>query len=97
MADIEVNPAAHTAELEARHAPIVRPEHAEGPITRIIEQQTAKLPSSFFLLAALGAMTASAVLELRGRRRLSAFVGLWPPTLMMAGIYNKLIKTIGSR
>ena len=97
MADIDVNPAAHTATMEARHAPVVRSEHAEGPITRLIEQQTAKLPSSFFLLAAMGAMSASVVFELKGRHRLSAFVGLWPPTLMMAGIYNKLIKTLGSR
>ena len=97
MADVDVNPASDLSARMYERAPVVRSDHAEGAITRMIEQQTAKLPSAFFLLGALSAMTASAVLELRGRHRLSSFVGMWAPTLMIAGIYNKLIKTVGSR
>jgi hypothetical protein len=37
------------------------------------------------------------MLELRGRERLSTIVGMWVPTLMVAGVYNKLIKTVGTR
>lgn len=97
MKEVDVNPASERSTRDYERAPVLRSDHAEGPITRLIEQQTAKLPSAVFLVGALGAMTASAVFELRGRHRLSTFVGMWAPTLMIAGIYNKLIKTVGSR
>ena len=78
-------------------APIVRDEHAEGTLARLIEQQTAKIPSHVFLFAALGSMLASLGLELAGRTRASRFVGMWPETLLIAGIYNKIVKTLGTR
>ena len=78
-------------------APIVRDEHAEGTLARLIEQQTAKIPSHVFLFAALASMCASLGLELAGRSRASKFVGMWPETLLIAGIYNKIVKTLGTR
>lgn len=96
MTDVDVNPAAE-ASMKKASAPVVRPEHAEGEIARLIEQQTAKIPSHWFLLAAFGAMGASLVLELSGRTRASQFVGRWPTPLLIAGTYNKLIKTLGTR
>jgi hypothetical protein len=75
----------------------MRPEHAEGNIARLIEQQTAKVPSHWFLFAALGSMGLSLVLELAGRSRASRFVGQWPTPLLATGIYNKLVKTLGTR
>jgi hypothetical protein len=90
---LETNPA---AEASVR-APVLRPEHAEGVLARIIEQQTAKVPSHWFLLVALGAMGTSLVLELSGRSRASRFIGSWPTPVLVAGIYNKLIKTLGTR
>jgi hypothetical protein len=100
--DVEVNPAAGEAsnvdrsEIH-RSAPVRRNEHEEGWFTRSIEQQTAKIPSSAFLTAALLAMGTSLTLELVGRRRESRFVGMWPPTLLIMGVYNKVVKTLGSR
>ncbi len=78
-------------------APVARPEHAEAQTARLIEQQTAKIPSHWFLIAAFGAMGASLVLELSGRSRASQFVGRWPAPLLIMGMYNKLIKTLGTR
>jgi hypothetical protein len=96
MAELDVNPAAH-ASLRATPAPVWRPEHAEGDVARLIEQQTAKVPSHWFLVGALGAMAVSLGLELGGRRQASRFVGQWPAPLLIMGIYNKLVKTLGSR
>jgi len=93
---LEVNPAAR-ASVEQTPAPVVRPEHAEGALARLLEQQSAKLPSHWFLVAALGAMGLSLALELQGRRRESRFVAHWPAPLMIAGVYNKLVKTLGTR
>lgn len=96
MAELEVNPAAK-ASMSAAPAPLWRPEHAEGDVARLIEQQTAKVPSHWFLMAAFGAMTMSLGLELSGRRRASRFIGQWPAPLLIMGMYNKLVKTLGSR
>ena len=78
-------------------APVLRPEHAEGELARLIEQQTAKIPSHWFLMAAVGAMGLSLALELGGRRRGSRFIGQWPAPLLIMGMYNKLVKTLGTR
>ena len=96
MTKLDVNPAAE-ASLETVPAPVLRPEHVEGEIARLIEQQAARFPSHWFLFSALGAMGLSLALELRGRSRASQFVGMWPTPLLALGIYNKMVKTLGTR
>jgi hypothetical protein len=95
--DDDVNPAAHAAERAYEPAPVFRPEHAESTLTRLVEQQSAKVPSHLFLFAAFGAMGFSAAAELSGHRRLARFVGMWPTPLLVMGVYNKLVKTLGAR
>ena len=70
--------------------------HAEGQVARSIEQQTAKLPSDTFLWAAVGAMVVSAGLQIKGRREVGNFIGQWAPTLLVFGLYNKMVKLHGS-
>ncbi len=70
--------------------------HSEGTVARSIEQQTAKLPSDVFLWMAVGAMTASATLQILGNKHVSLFVGQWAPTFLIFGLYNKLVKQLGS-
>jgi hypothetical protein len=96
MTQLDVNPAAD-ASLAPTPAPVLRPEHAEGEIARLIEQQAAKMPSHWFLFAALGSMALSLALELSGKTRASTFVSRWPTPLLVAGIYNKIVKTLGTR
>jgi hypothetical protein len=71
-------------------------DHAEGVVARSIEQQTAKLPSDTFLWAAIGAITTSLTLQIAGKQHASQFVGQWAPTLLILGLYNKLVKQLGS-
>jgi hypothetical protein len=70
--------------------------HEEGRLAKTIEHQTAKLPSDTFLWVAVGAMSVSAMLQLMGNRHASLFVGQWAPTLLIMGLYNKLVKQLGS-
>ncbi len=72
------------------------PEHREGALARTIEQQTAKLPSDFFLWAALGSIGASLAFALTGEQRKANFVGQWAPTFLILGLYNKMVKLHGS-
>jgi hypothetical protein len=70
--------------------------HSEGTVARSIEQQTAKLPSDVFLWAAVGSMVTSATLQMMGNKHVSLFVGQWAPTFLILGMYNKLVKQLGS-
>ncbi len=97
MSEQDVNPAAGSSEQAYRAAPVIRDEHSEAMLTRLIEQQTARIPSHWFLTAAIAAMCASLGLELAGRTRESRFVGMWAPTLLLAGLYNKLVKVLGTQ
>ncbi len=71
------------------------PERKEGPVARAIESQTAKLPSDLFLWAAFGSIGISLVLKLMKKNDEALFVGQWPPTFLLLGVYNKLVKQLG--
>lgn len=73
-----------------------RVEHREGNLARSIEQQTARIPSDFWLWAAVGSMGLSLALELSGKEKTANFVGHWAPTLLIFGLYNKMVKLQGS-
>ena len=70
--------------------------HTEGRVAKAIEDQTAKMPSDAFLWMAVGAMATSASLQMMGTRHMSLFVGQWAPTFLIFGLYNKLVKQLGS-
>ena len=97
IGDKQVNPAAEESLDVYRAAPVRRDVHQESEITRMIEQQAARISSHWFLVGALGSMAASIAFEVAGNERMSRFVGMWAPTLLIAGVYNKLVKTVGTR
>lgn len=68
----------------------------EGPVAKAIEDKTSQMPSDWFLWAALGAVGTSAALQFANKRERSLFVGQWVPTLLLLGLYNKLVKVAGS-
>jgi hypothetical protein len=71
-------------------------EYSEGYVAKMIEEQTAKLPSDVFLWAACGSMVGSLLFQLVGEDKKATFVGQWAPTLLILGLYNKLVKLHGS-
>jgi hypothetical protein len=85
-------------------------EQREGKVARAIEKQTAKLPSDVFLWAAGAAIVGSAAFQLIGAARgradqgaavpakapMATFIGMWVPSLLLLGVYNKIVKVAGS-
>ena len=71
-------------------------EHSEGRVARMIEHETAKLPSDTFLWLAWGSIAVSLALKLSGRERDALFVGQWAPTFLIHGLYVKMVKQLGS-
>ena len=70
--------------------------HSEGKVAKAIEEQTAKLPSDTFLWMAVGSMAVSATMQMIGNKQGSLFVGQWAPAFLLFGLYNKLVKQLGS-
>ena len=70
--------------------------HSEGPVAKAIEEQTAKLPSDTFLWLAGASIATSLTLKILGAKHEALFVGQWAPTFLLLGIYNKLVKELGS-
>ncbi|MBC7419220.1 MAG: hypothetical protein H7328_00695 [Bdellovibrio sp.] len=59
----------------------------------IIEEQTKKIPNLFFFALAGVSIAASAALTFTTEKKtLGNFVGLWAPTILLLGVYNKLVK-----
>lgn len=71
-------------------------EHKEGKLTKAIENETAKLPSDVYLIAALGAIALSLAFKSMGRKHDALFVGQWVAPFLLFGVYNKLVKQSGN-
>ena len=86
-------------EKEERGARMENKVHSgvlEDRFTGAIESQTSRIPSSGYLVAAFGAITASAILKIDGKDDWSLFVGQWPAAYLLMGVYNKMVKQHGS-
>ena len=71
-------------------------QQTEGTVAKAIEKQTSKLPSDVFLWAAMGSIATSLTLGVMGQKHGALFVGQWAPTFLILGLYNKIVKELGS-
>lgn len=94
-------------EMASQYSP-----NREGPVARRIEKQTARIPSDVWLWAAgasiIGSLVAQGIGMFGGPRSqmrqlmyptkspISQFVGMWAPTFLLLGLYNKIVKVMGS-
>ncbi len=71
-------------------------QHEEGTVTKAIEHYTSQVPSGTYLSLAVGSMGLSLALRLFGQKHAANFVGQWVPTILILGLYNKIVKLEGS-
>jgi len=64
------------------------------PISKkAIKRQPIRIPSSYFLAAAAGAVAVSLGIALMSEKKGWAnFVGNWVPSLLLLGLYDKIVK-----
>jgi len=93
----DINPASERSMRDYRAATVMRAEHMESSLTRLLEQQAAKVPSDVFLFASLCSMAFSLGAELLGHERAARFTGMWVGPLLIMGVYTKMVKTFGAR
>jgi hypothetical protein len=68
----------------------------EDQTTALMESYSAKLPTSFFLGAALTSIVGSLILKTSGKDHHALFIGQWAAPFLLLGIYNKMVKQHGS-
>lgn len=71
-------------------------QHREGEVTKAIEHYTSQVPSGTYLSLAVGSLGLSLALRLLGQKHAANFVGQWVPTILILGLYNKVVKVEGS-
>lgn len=71
-------------------------EAQEGKVTAAIESYTSKVPSGYFLAAAIASIAASVTFKIAKKDNAAVFVGQWVAPFLILGIYNKQVKLHGS-
>jgi len=71
-------------------------EHEEGTLTKSIEYYTSQIPSGVYLTLGVACIPVAMALHFSGRKEDAQFVGHWVPTILLLGLYNKLVKVAGS-
>jgi hypothetical protein len=51
---------------------------------------TGRIPEEAWYWAAVGSIGASALLKLAGKDHWALFVGQWPPTFLLFGLYHRI-------
>ena len=77
-------------------AQALRQKGTEGSIAKQIEQRTKQIPSDWWLWAAAGSIVIALALRAAGKNTDATFVGEWAPTFLLLGVYNKIVKLLGS-
>ncbi len=75
---------------------VAKGEATEDQFTAAIEKFTAQIPSSVYLAAALASIALSLGLKVARKDHGALFVGQWAAPFLILGIYNKLVKQLGS-
>lgn len=53
---------------------------------------TARVPEAAWYWAAVGSIGVSALLKVAGKDHWALFVGQWPPTFLLFGLYHRLAR-----
>jgi hypothetical protein len=80
---------ARLGEEDDLDSPLAQPtDDAQRQYFRI----TDRVPEQAWYWAALGSILVAAGLKLAGRDNWATFVGQWPPTFLLFGLYHKLLQ-----
>lgn len=61
-------------------------------IDRPVDEVASRIPAAPYIAGVAASIVASAALFASGKRSAALFVGLWAPTVLNMGIYNKLLQ-----
>jgi hypothetical protein len=67
-------------------------EQTARNIDRPIDEVASRVPAAPYIAMVAASIVASAALFATGKRMAALFVGLWAPTVLNMGVYNKLLQ-----
>lgn len=70
-------------------------KRARGRRAAEVFRITDNVPEEAWYWATLGSIGISALLKLMGKDNWAVFVGQWPPTFLVLGLYHRLIRPCG--
>lgn len=70
---------------------MARPFSRTGKNQKQVLRAAESVPEETWYWLSLASIGLSAVLKLSGKEHWSLFVGQWPPTFLLFGLYNRLV------
>jgi hypothetical protein len=67
----------------------------EGQVATLLEEVTSRVPSDVYLWTAVGTAAAALGLFIGGKKHTGLLLGQLAPSLLIIGLYNKLVKIEG--
>jgi len=67
----------------------------EGKVATMLEEVTSRIPSDVYLWSAMSAAATAFGLFIAGKKHTALLVGQLAPSLLIIGLYNKLVKIEG--
>jgi hypothetical protein len=74
-----------------------QPRATEDSFTKTVQVYAAAVPSSAYLVVAVGSLALAMTLQLAGRGKWGHFIAQWVPAWLIIGVYNKLVKLEGHK
>lgn len=68
----------------------------ESDLVKRIEKRAENIPASYFLTAAAASVAIALALAFSRKKQWAGFVGQWVPTILLLGIYNKILRSLPS-
>jgi hypothetical protein len=66
--------------------------HSDENPQNVVFQVLDAVPSQLWYILGIGSVLASLLLQAIGMKNWADFVGKWPPTFLLVGLYHKLLR-----
>ena len=67
-------------------------QHSDESPLNIVFKVLDVVPSQLWYVLSISSVAASVILQATGNKNGADFVGKWPPTLLLLGLYHKLLR-----
>jgi hypothetical protein len=67
-------------------------QHSDENPQNVLFKVLDRVPSQLWYILGISSVVASMILQATGNKNWADFVGKWPPTLLLLGLYHKLLR-----
>ena len=66
--------------------------HSDQNPQNVVFKVLDAVPSQLWYILGIGSVLASLILQVIGKKNWADFVGKWPPTFLLVGLYHKVLR-----